>query len=316
MNAPVHGNGADFDWSKPWRMYHGADVPGFPVHPHCGFETISVVLKGLVDHADSMGASGRYGEGDLQWMNAGKGMQHQEMFPLVKLAGAPNTEPGAENHLQFYQVWLNLPAAKKQCEPRYEMIWAETIQSVAGEGGARALVYAGMLGKARGGKPPPDSWAADAANDVGVFVVQLPPGGSLELPPAVGGAAINRMAYVTLGEGVEADGVATPHTAVLKLRADTPTRLRNPSATAHAEVFVLQGRPIGEPVAQRGPFVANTEAGLREASRAYQSGAFGRWPWRENIVVFPRDKGRFAMRPGAAEERPPVRATAEQKHEL
>ena len=96
MEAPRRGNGADFDWSAPWRMYHGKTVPGFPVHPHRGFETISVVLRGLVDHADSMGAGGRYGEGDMQWMCAGKGVQHQEMFPLVHTA-KPNT-------MHFYQI--------------------------------------------------------------------------------------------------------------------------------------------------------------------------------------------------------------------
>jgi redox-sensitive bicupin YhaK (pirin superfamily) len=305
MHAPIRGNGADFDWSKPFRMYHGENVPGFPVHPHRGFETLSVVLHGLVDHADSLGAGGRYGEGDLQWMSAGRGVQHQEMFPLVH-TDRPNT-------LHFYQLWLNLPAKDKLCEPSYNMIWAETVPAVEGAGGGRALVYAGSLAGARaGGSPPPRSWAADAANDVGVFVVQLPPGGSFELPPAAGGAAINRMAYVTLGAGVEADGEATPPTAALTLRADAATRLRNPARAggADAEILVLQGRPIGEPVAQRGPFVMNTQAELREASRAYAETQFGGWPWRDEVVLFPRGKGRHALRPRADggpadEERPP-----------
>jgi redox-sensitive bicupin YhaK (pirin superfamily) len=82
MHAPRRGNGADFDPAQPYRMYHGSRVPGFPRHPHRGFETLTIVLQGLVDHADSLGSSGRYGEGDMQWLTAAGGVQHQEMFPV------------------------------------------------------------------------------------------------------------------------------------------------------------------------------------------------------------------------------------------
>lgn len=97
--------GDDFIVKDGFRMYHGKTVPGFPGHPHRGFETVTVVRKGLVDHADSMGASGRYGNGDVQWMTAGKGVQHSEMFPLIN--------KDKDNTMELFQIWLNLPPETK-----------------------------------------------------------------------------------------------------------------------------------------------------------------------------------------------------------
>lgn len=111
--------GDDFIIKDGFRMYHGKTVPGFPGHPHRGFETITVVRKGMVDHADSMGASGRYGDGDVQWMTAGKGVQHSEMFPLLKKDKA--------NPMELFQIWLNLPKVHKMVEPHFKMLWKESI---------------------------------------------------------------------------------------------------------------------------------------------------------------------------------------------
>jgi len=111
--------GDDFIIKDGWRMYHGKKVPDFPGHPHRGFETITVVRDGLVDHADSLGASGRYGEGDVQWMTAGKGVQHFEMFPLLKKE--------EENPMELFQIWLNLPKKNKMVEPHFKMLWGSKI---------------------------------------------------------------------------------------------------------------------------------------------------------------------------------------------
>ena len=103
-------------------MYHGSDVPGFPQHPHRGFETVTFVRRGLIDHSDSLGATARFGRGDTQWLTAGGGIVHSEMFPLVD-----TVEP---NPTELFQIWLNLPAADKMVEPYFTMLWADDIPVV------------------------------------------------------------------------------------------------------------------------------------------------------------------------------------------
>jgi len=298
MEAPRRGNGADFDWSKPYRMYHGEKVPGFPQHPHRGFETLTATTEGFVDHTDSMGNAGRYGIGDLQWMTAGQGIVHGEMFPLIQ-----KTTP---NPLKLFQIWLNLPAKSKMTEPAFVMHWNEDIPRVClDEGKVKVTVWAGELQGKKGLKPPRNSWAAQQGSDVAVWLLEMAPGGKMTLPAAAGGATINRTLYFTEGEDLSVSGktIKPKHMAVL--RAEKEAELHNASASKSANVLMLQGKPIGEPVAQHGPFVMNSQDEIQQAFQDYSATRFGGWPWSDNAPVFPPDKGRFAL-VGGKEERPPT----------
>src|ERR1044071_2876306 len=114
-----HDIGQDVAGKDGWRMYHGDTVPGFPGHPHRGFETVTIVRRGLIDHSDSLGAAARYGHGDVHWLTAGRGIQHSEMFPLV--------DRDRPNPAELFQIWLNLPAADKLADPHFTMFWNEAI---------------------------------------------------------------------------------------------------------------------------------------------------------------------------------------------
>ena len=112
--------GQDFSRKNGWSMYHGDSVPGFPAHPHRGFETVTIVRKGLIDHSDSLGATARFGQGDVQWLTAGQGVVHAEMFPLL--------DAERDNPLELFQIWLNLPARSKMAPPHFTMFWSGQIQ--------------------------------------------------------------------------------------------------------------------------------------------------------------------------------------------
>src|ERR1700756_4258347 len=145
--------GQDFEGKDGWRMYHGSVVPGFPQHPHRGFETVTIMRHGYVDHSDSLGATARFGPGDVQWLTAGKGIVHSEMFPLLN-----REEP---NPLELFQIWLNLPASDKLVEPHFGMLWDNQIprHTVRSSGGAtEIIVVAGQIDGLRAPDPPPHSW--------------------------------------------------------------------------------------------------------------------------------------------------------------
>ena len=274
--------GEDFAGKDGWRMYHGQVVPGFPQHPHRGFETVTIVRDGLIDHSDSLGATARFGHGDVQWLTAGAGIVHSEMFPLV--------DRQAPNRLELFQIWVNLPARSKFANPYFTMFWSERLPRLQAEG-AEVTVTAGELAGLKPLAPPPDSWAANRDADFAIWTLRLDAGGQWTLPPARD-ARTTRMLYFFSGRGIEIDGRQLGQHAAVELRADRAVKLS--ALGERAELLLLQGRPIGEAVAQYGPFVMNTRAELEQAFADYRRTQFGGWPYPADDPVFPRERGRFA----------------------
>ncbi|MBC2840376.1 pirin family protein [Robiginitalea sp. SC105] len=279
--------GNDFTIRDGWRMYHGRTVPGFPAHPHCGFETVTIVTRGYCDHADSLGAAARFGEGDVQWITTGKGLQHSEMFPLLNPQG-PNT-------LELFQIWLNLPARSKRVEPHFKMLWKEDIPIIR-KNGASVRLVAGTYGDTTPPAPPPDSWAADPSSELVIAIVDLEPGASFGLPEVDHGT--NRRLYLFEGAEIDLGGTRLKNGYGASLDALERKMINGEEP---ARLLWLQGRPIGEPVAKYGPFVMNTEAEIEQVMQDFRLTQFGGWPWRHPDPVHDRDAGRFARFPDGSE---------------
>jgi hypothetical protein len=288
--------GSDFSGKDGFSFYHGNKVPGFPAHPHRGFETVTIVLQGMVDHFDSKGASGRYGNGDVQWLTTGKGCQHSEMFPLVN-QDKPNTT-------ELFQLWLNLPANNKFAEPDYQMFWSEDIplmhETDAAGQKSTIRIIAGNWKNVQALNPNPDSWAADQAHHVGIFLIQMNPGATVTLSGI--SSTLNRNLYFYEGKGlIYIEDLNIGSSNRIKLNGNEEIIVRN----GHHESWLalLEGEPINEPVVQYGPFVMNTENEIRQAFADYQQTEFGGWPFDRHDPVNEMNIGRFARYPNGKYEK-------------
>jgi len=287
--------GMDFAGKDGWRMYHGHEVPGFPQHPHRGFETVTIVRRGLVDHSDSLGATARFGAGDVQWVTAGQGIVHSEMFPLV--------EQEQRNPLELFQIWLNLPASSKHVAPFFSMLWRERIPVVRPADGVEVTLVAGGLEGARPPAPPPGSFASDPTADLAIWTLQLSAGARWRLPAAAPATkrGTQRALYLFRGEGLQLGGRILKGRSVARLTGES---IALEAGASGCELLMLQGRPLDEPVVAHGPFVMNSAAEIHQAFADYQRTRFGGWPWPSDGPVHPRGVGRFARAPGGQIERP------------
>ncbi len=240
-------------------------IAGFPPHPHRGFETVTYLLAGRVRHLDSAGHNGVVKAGGIQWMTAGRGIEHSEM---------PEQEEGL---LKGFQLWVNLPAAQKMVEPRYQELEPEDIPEELLENGARVRVIAGTTAQGTRGA------VTNIAADPTYLDVSLPAGASYkEAIPA----GHNAFIYLISGavRMVDADGkiidIASGQLAVLQegdgvqIEADPESRF-----------LLVAGRPMNEPIARHGPFVMNTFEEIEQAYRDYNNGLFGRVEDHQHAVA-------------------------------
>jgi hypothetical protein len=288
--------GQDFEGKDGWRMYHGEVVPGFPQHPHRGFETVTVARRGFIDHADSLGATARFGKGDVQWMTAGGGIVHAEMFPLLDRSGP--------NPAELFQIWLNLPPEDKMVEPHFTMLWSERIpvhrerDSHGSE--TEVTIIAGELAGLRPPAPPPHSWASRPDSHVAIWSVRMAGRASWRLPAAPRG--VNRTLYFFGGGSIEVAGRRLSTHGAMRLVPDVDVDLV--AGDGLTELLLLQGKPIAKPVVQYGPFVMTSRAEIQQALQDYQRTRFGGWPWPSDGPVHSRNKGRFARHADGKIEEP------------
>jgi redox-sensitive bicupin YhaK (pirin superfamily) len=283
--------GSDFEERDGFRIYHGGEIPGFPVHPHRGFETITIVRKGYVDHADSLGAAGRYGEGDVQWMTAGAGVQHSEMFPLLH-QDKPNT-------VELFQIWLNLPQRNKMVPADFGMLWANKIPKISSD---KVEVYL-ISGEYQGHKyyeAPKNSWAKDPANEVNILLVKMQKDGKFTYPKAKN--KTHRTLYFFEGAGIELNEQAVAGKQALFL--DSSGELSVVAKGDGVEFLILEAKPIGEPVVQHGPFVMNSREDIIRTIQDYQRTEFGGWKWPRHDMFHGGKIEKFAKYPNGTVEKP------------
>ena len=296
----------DFDKKADWHMYYGKEVPGFPAHPHRGFETVTVVLEGTVDHTDGLGSMGRYRDGDAQWMTAGKGLQHAEMFPLLM------TDKG--NTLELFQIWLSLDSKHRMVPPAYKMLWREDIPvvTVTDRSGlnAKITVIAGEAGGKTAPEPAEDSWAKDKNHHLSIQLIELEPGASYGIRSGYG--TMNRSIYFYSGEALLIENQPFSRHSYAFVTADNETMLKNQGSTA-AKVLLLESEPIPEPIIAQGPFVMMTSEEIQQAYEDYRETAFGGWPFSTTEIYHDANQVRFAKHADGSVEYPNQKDTKKLK---
>lgn len=260
--------GIEADWFDPFLLLDEMaphDLPpgeavGAPPHPHRGFETVTYVLRGEVEHRDSAGNQGVIGPGDVQWMTAGDGIVHSEM-PSTRM----QTQGGVGHGLQ---LWVNLPAALRRTPPAYQALLADELATATGPGWTAEVVAGSMFdveGPARTHTP------------VGLARLTAEPGSTIWLPVPDGHTAL---VYAFDGAALLADQVlvGAQDLAVFDRSGGDVVVSVDDDADHAFDAVVLTGEPIGEPMARYGPFVMNTAAEIEEAVADFRAGRMGSIP--------------------------------------
>ncbi|MFK8295569.1 pirin family protein [Capnocytophaga canimorsus] len=241
------------DYNAPY-VFPPSEIPkGVDVHPHKGFETVTIAYKGKVEHADSAGGGGVIGEGDVQWMTAGNGILHKEFHETEW------SKSGGLFHMM--QLWVNLPAKYKTTPPKYQAIKNADIPKVLIADGEVAVI-AGEYNGVKG--------AASTFSPIHMYNVRLQKGGktTLSFPKHYTTTLVTVEGSIRVNEQEE---VAADHFVLFKNDGENFTM----EATSDALILLLSGEPIAEPIAAYGPFVMNTRQELIQAFQDFEQGKFG-----------------------------------------
>lgn len=258
--------GRSLDFPDPFLLFDhfGSDnptdyMPGFPLHPHRGIETVTYMLAGAVAHRDSLGNTGVIGAGDVQWMTAGGGIMHEEMpRPVPDPEGTQSA-----GRMEGFQLWVNLPARLKMSRPRYQEFTADTIPQATRADGVTIRVIAGT---AEGLTGPVREIAADPI----YLDATVPAGGRFAFPVTAGHTAL---VYVFRGAGTL--GGAAVRAPKLLLFSDGDS-IEAAAGQEPLRFLLMSGKPAGEPIVRYGPFVMNTREEILQALRDLQEGTFVR----------------------------------------
>jgi redox-sensitive bicupin YhaK (pirin superfamily) len=261
--------GPALDWADPFllldemapNVVEPGEAIGAPPHPHRGFETVTYILQGEVEHRDSAGNHGLIGPGDVQWMTAGDGIVHSEM-PSERV----QTEGGVGHGLQ---LWVNLPSSLRRTTPRYQSLTADNIPSVSGEGWSAEVVAGDMFGV---------TGPAETHTPIGYARVTVQPGTTLLVPVRSGHTGL---VYAFAGNGTvgePAHPLPQNNLAVLERNGGDIVLAVPADADQALDCIVLTGQPINQPMVRYGPFVMNTKDELQEAFEDFQAGRMGSIP--------------------------------------
>lgn len=243
------------DYAGPHHFPAGTEKRGVGEHPHRGFETVTVVYSGEVEHRDSTGRGGVIGPGDVQWMTAGAGILHEEFH------SAAFTRTGGE--LKMIQLWVNLPAKDKMTHPGYQSITADVIPDVDLPNNAGRM-------RVIGGRYEDTVGPAHTFSPLNVWDLQLNQSQEITLPQPAGWST----ALVVLEGEIVVNGEGNAHEGQLVVLSQKGEALHL-AASTNAKVLLMAGEPLQEPIVGYGPFVMNTKAQIAEAVRDFNSGRFG-----------------------------------------
>lgn len=282
--------GRDYRKRLGYRMYNGKVVPGFPMHAHWGYETITYPHIGYIDHFDTMEINGRFGFGDLQWVCASSKYEHDEMYPLA------NQEERNPNDIT--QIMLNLPLELKNRENSVSTVWRDQVPTYADDG-VTVKVVCGRFRDADVRSPSPQSWA-DGSHGVRILRIEMEPGATFTLDPGSEGA--NRNIYYISGTDAEFCGSRVEAETRIKMSPSMEVPIRN--GNSPSVIWVLEGEPIGQKMASFGPVTLGTEKEVRAALEDIRKNEYPEWPWDVVDKAQPLGSDRFIAYPDGTEIRP------------